>query len=85
MMPDLGQYAAAVIWSYIASFALIAALVALSIWQGRRTLRALAEIEARAKTAPPPEKPAAKLAAKPTAKPAANPAAVVGASGGPQA
>ncbi len=47
MIPDLGKYAGAVMWSYIASIALIAALVALSIWQGRRVKRALDEVEAR--------------------------------------
>jgi heme exporter protein D len=48
MMPDLGTYAQAVIWSYVASLALIGALVVLSIWQARRVKRALAEVEARA-------------------------------------
>jgi len=47
MMPDLGKYADAVIWSYISSAALIAGLVALSIWQGKRVKRALREVEAR--------------------------------------
>ncbi len=47
MMPDLGKYAGAVLWSYVASIALIGALVALSIWQGRRVKRALDEVEAR--------------------------------------
>lgn len=48
MMPDLGKYAGAVMWSYVASIALIAALVALSLWQARRMKRALDEVEARA-------------------------------------
>jgi heme exporter protein D len=49
MMPDLGKYAEAVIWSYIASILLLAGLIALSLWQGARIKRALAEVEARAK------------------------------------
>jgi heme exporter protein D len=51
MMPDLGKYADAVIWSYIASGGLLAGLVALSLWQGARVKRDLAQIEARAKGA----------------------------------
>lgn len=47
MMPDLGKYADAVIWSYASSALLIAGLVALSIWQGKRVKRALREVEAR--------------------------------------
>ena len=47
MMPDLGKYAGAVMWSYAASVALIAVLVALSIWRGAKVKRALAEVEAR--------------------------------------
>jgi heme exporter protein D len=48
MMPDLGKYADAVIWSYVSSAALILGLVALSIWQGKRVKRALREVEERA-------------------------------------
>jgi heme exporter protein D len=48
MMPDLGKYAVAVLGSYAASIALIAALVAVSFWQRARAKRLLAEIEARA-------------------------------------
>lgn len=48
MMPDLGKYAFAVLASYGASIALIAALVALSFWQRARVKKALAEVEARA-------------------------------------
>lgn len=48
MIPDLGKYAGAVMWSYVASIALIAALVALSLWQSRRVKLALREVEARA-------------------------------------
>ncbi len=47
MMPDLGKYAGAVMGSYAVSVALIAALVAVSLWQGVRMKRALAEVEAR--------------------------------------
>ncbi len=57
MMPDLGKYGAAVLGSYAASALLIAALVALSIWQGRRVKRALAEVEARSKTSSPQAQP----------------------------
>ena len=47
MMPELGKYAGSVIGSYAASLALIAALVVLTVWQGRRTRAALREVEAR--------------------------------------
>lgn len=47
MMPDLGKYAVAVVSSYAASLALLAVLVAWSVWQGRRIKRQLDEIEAR--------------------------------------
>ncbi len=47
MMPELGKYADAVIWSYVASVVLLLALVALSWWQSARVKRALAEAEAR--------------------------------------
>ena len=47
MMPDLGKYADAVIWSYVASIALIIGVVALSLWQNARAKRALAEFESR--------------------------------------
>lgn len=47
-MIELGKYAAAVIGSYAISIALIAALVALSIWKSARVKRALADVEARA-------------------------------------
>lgn len=48
MMPDLGKYAAAVLSSYGVSLVLLAGIVALSIWQGARVKRQLAEVEARA-------------------------------------
>ncbi|MDR7125132.1 heme exporter protein CcmD [Pseudotabrizicola sp. 4114] len=47
MMPDLGRYAVAVLSSYGATLALLAGLVALTLWQGRRVKRQLAEVEAR--------------------------------------
>jgi heme exporter protein D len=47
MIPELGKYAFEVLSSYAASILLIAGLVALSIWQGRRVKRDLAEVEAR--------------------------------------
>ena len=46
-MPDLGKYAFAVLGSYAATILLLAALVALTLWQGARMKRALAEVEAR--------------------------------------
>jgi heme exporter protein D len=45
-MPDLGKYAFAVLWSYAATFALLALLVALTLWQGARAKRVLAMAEA---------------------------------------
>ncbi|MFN4171090.1 MAG: heme exporter protein CcmD [Pseudorhodobacter sp.] len=47
MIPDLGKYATAVLGSYAASLLLIAVLVGLSLWQGARVRRTLAEVEAR--------------------------------------
>lgn len=47
MMPDLGKYAGAVLGSYAATIALVAALVALSLWQRARAKRLLADIETR--------------------------------------
>ncbi|MEY4698032.1 MAG: heme exporter protein CcmD [Pseudomonadota bacterium] len=47
MMPDLGKYAFAVLSSYGATGVLLAAIVALTLWQGARVKRALAEVEAR--------------------------------------
>jgi heme exporter protein D len=46
-MPELGKYAVAVLGSYAVTAALVAALVALSLWQSTRVKRALAEVEAR--------------------------------------
>lgn len=47
MMPDLGKYAFAVLASYGVSLVLVAGIVVLSLWQGARMKRALAEVEAR--------------------------------------
>lgn len=47
MMPELGKYAAAVIGSYAVSLALIAALIVLTVWHGRRVRAALRKVEAR--------------------------------------
>jgi heme exporter protein D len=47
MMPELGQYAGAVLGSYSATAVLIALLLGLSLWQAARVKRALAEVEAR--------------------------------------
>jgi heme exporter protein D len=48
MMPDLGKYAVSVLGSYAATIALFLGLVALSLWQSRRTKRQLTEVETRA-------------------------------------
>lgn len=47
MMPDLGNYAVAVLGSYLATALLVAGLVGLSLWQSARMKRALAEVEER--------------------------------------
>jgi heme exporter protein D len=47
MMPDLGKYAFAVRASYGASVVLLVAIVAVTLWQGARIKRALAEVEER--------------------------------------
>ncbi len=47
MMPELGKYAGAVLSSYAASLALLALVVAVSVWRGRRVKQQLAEVEAR--------------------------------------
>jgi heme exporter protein D len=46
-MPDLGKYATVVLSSYGAALGLLVALVAVSIWRGRRVKRQLGEVEAR--------------------------------------
>lgn len=45
MTPDLGKYAQAVLSSYAVSLTLLAVLVAMTLWRGRRARRALEEIE----------------------------------------
>lgn len=47
MMPELGKYAFAVLSSYGVSILLLLAVVALTLWQGKRVKRALDEVEAR--------------------------------------
>ena len=47
MMPDLGPYASYVTLAYAVSLVLLAALVLLSLWQGKRVKRQLTEAEAR--------------------------------------
>lgn len=46
MMPDLGAYALWVLAAYGISLALLAAIVAGSVWQARRTRAALQALEA---------------------------------------
>ena len=48
MMPDLGKYAGTVLSAYAAAMILMAALVAVSLWQGAKIKRALAAAEQRA-------------------------------------
>lgn len=45
MMPDLGKYAADVLAAYAVSVLILAAIVALSLWQGARARRKLDEAE----------------------------------------
>jgi heme exporter protein D len=49
-MPDLGNYAFAVLGSYAAAAVLIAVLVGLSFRQRAQVKRALADVEARLET-----------------------------------
>ena len=51
MMPDLGKYAGTVLGAYGVSLALLAGIIALTIWQARRAKRRLVEAEARVKEA----------------------------------
>ena len=48
-MPDLGAYAAEVLSAYAVSLTLLAAIVAASVWRGKRIKRALEDAEARHK------------------------------------
>ncbi|MBO9444651.1 heme exporter protein CcmD [Ruegeria sp. R14_0] len=47
MMPDLGKYADAVLWSYAASLVLLVALVVFSILRGRKVRAEMEKIENR--------------------------------------
>ena len=47
MMPDLGKYAATVLWAYGASLALLVALVVLTLRRGRQVRAELDAVEAR--------------------------------------
>ncbi len=46
MWPDLGRYAFAVLASYAVTFALVGALIAITLHRAARVRRALAEVEA---------------------------------------
>ncbi len=46
-MPDLGKYADTVISAYVASILLLALLVAVSLWRGRRVRAEMADLEKR--------------------------------------
>lgn len=47
MMPDLGKYADTVLSAYAASILLLGALVALSLWRGRKVRAEMEQVEAR--------------------------------------
>lgn len=46
-MPDLGKYADAVLSAYAASIVLLIAIVAVSLWRGRRVRAAMRAVEDR--------------------------------------
>ena len=48
MMPDLGKYADTVLSAYAVSIVLLVAIVALSLWRGRRVRAQMVEAEKRA-------------------------------------
>ncbi|KIC08291.1 hemagglutination activity protein [Leisingera sp. ANG-M1] len=48
-MPDLGKYADTVLSAYGASLLLLAALVVLTIWRGRKVRREMETLEMRMK------------------------------------
>ncbi|KIC17564.1 heme exporter protein CcmD [Leisingera sp. ANG-Vp] len=48
-MPDLGKYADTVLSAYGASLVLLAALVVLTIWRGRKVRREMETLETRMK------------------------------------
>ncbi|WP_170414436.1 heme exporter protein CcmD [Ruegeria atlantica] len=47
MIPDLGKYADAVLWSYAASLALLIALVVFSVMRGRKVRMEMEKVENR--------------------------------------
>ncbi|MFV0513989.1 MAG: heme exporter protein CcmD [Jhaorihella sp.] len=47
MMPELGKYADTVLSAYAASILLLAGLVVVSLWRGRRLRAEMERIEAR--------------------------------------
>jgi len=49
MMPDLGKYAEAVLSAYAATLVLLALLVGLSLWRGRRVRAEMARVEERSR------------------------------------
>jgi heme exporter protein D len=47
MMPDLGKYSDTVLTAYAASLILLALLVAMTLWRGRRVRREMDALEKR--------------------------------------
>ena len=47
MMPELGKYADAVLSAYAVSIVLLVAIVALSLWRGRRVRAEMEDVERR--------------------------------------
>lgn len=47
MLPDLGKYSDTVLTAYAASIVLLALLVALTLWRGRRVRREMHTLEQR--------------------------------------
>lgn len=48
-MPELGKYADAVLSAYAASMVLLAGIVVLSLWRGRRVRNEMRDVERRSK------------------------------------
>ena len=48
-MPELGKYADAVLSAYGASMVLLAGIVVLSLWRGRRVRNEMRDVERRSK------------------------------------
>lgn len=46
-MPDLGKYADTVLSAYAAAIVLLIAVVAITLWQGRRVRAEMARVEAK--------------------------------------